>query len=124
MRPVNCLSYTSKLVCCHNYMNFVLFIVDNTGDGYRCAGPCAVDADCKRELEFFRKVEYVPGCVTGRHGGVSGMNYCYQVPPNGVTQSIYSRNVDCGGEWSNSFNRIIVAYYCNYMTKSEVFQWQ
>ena len=69
----------------------LIFIVGNTGDGYRCAGPCAVDADCKRELECFKKVglEYVPGCVTGRHGGVSGMNYCYQVPTHGDTTYIF-----------------------------------
>ena len=34
----------------------LIFIVGNTGDGYRYAGPCAVDADCKGELECFKRV--------------------------------------------------------------------
>ena len=52
-----------------------------------------MDADCKGELECFKKVglEYVPGCVTGRHGGVSGMNHCYQVPTHRDTIGINPR---------------------------------
>ena len=57
----------------------------NTDDGTRCAGPCNTDDDCDGKLKCFEREgsEYVPGCVTGGEGDISGMNYCYKEPPNG-----------------------------------------
>ena len=42
--------YIKVSVLSQLYEFCLIFIVGNTGDGYRCAGPCAVDADYKGEL--------------------------------------------------------------------------
>ena len=52
----------------------------------KCEGPCTDDNSCSENLVCFARTgsEAVPGCVTGSSGDISGANYCYEEPTNGM----------------------------------------
>ena len=106
-----------------DYLNSLEYIANgctSVNPCSKCQGPCNGSSTCDAGLTCFTRdaTEPVPGCVTGSVGDVSGADYCYEDPGDGLPTYIPGQlsKVENGLRLSTGLTARIIATTGNKVT--------